>query len=236
ESIKLPSFPDEPAVQHIYAAVYIPEEYALTSYKGNCSKNFQTVPGGDKNRIATINTPDIDEIMRNMQQGMSQQASWRDYPVDGVPYLFSAVQPDTDYSELGKFVTLKMRKTSCINAFLFAVLLAGGIVLIRYNWRVRGIAVFGVIAVYALLAFVAPTLMYVVGVMTGVRWAIILVVLAWLIWSFLTGWDCFKKIMTTPILPKKQQSQTEVKAEIMPEMTASNDQPQSENTEGGNHA
>ncbi|MCL2117455.1 MAG: hypothetical protein FWH27_03400, partial [Planctomycetaceae bacterium] len=228
ERIALPRFPDEPAVQHIYAAVYIPEEYALTSYKGNCSKNFQQVPGNDKNRIDTYNTPKIDEIMYNMQQGMAQQTLWQDFPVDGVPYLFSTVQPDPDTSHLLK---LTMRKISCINAFLFVILLAGGLVLTRYNWRIRGIAVFGVIALYALLAFVAPTLMYVVGVVTGVRWAILLTVLAWVIWSLLRGWDVFQKIMTTPLSMKKQKAnhpQTEVVAEVASENA-------SENTEGGHH-
>jgi hypothetical protein len=170
-----------------------------------------------------------------MQQGMMQQTSWRDFPVDGVPYLFSAVQPD----QSGNLLKLKMRKISCINALMFAILLAGGIVLTRYNWRVRGIAVFGVIAVYALSAFVAPTLMYVVGTVTGVRWAIVLVMLAWVIWLLLHSWETFKKVMTTPITTKKQEPPTEVKTEVVPEFPAengaSNDHAQPENKEGGRH-
>ncbi len=253
ESVAMPRFPDEPAVQHIYAAVYVPEEYALTSYKGHCSKNFQTVNGNDKNRIGTVNIPSVEGVASDLQKGMTQQPSWRDFPVDGVPYMFSSVQPDPGD---GHLLSLRMRKIGCINVFMFVALLAGGAVLTRFNWRIRGIALFGLIALYAALGYVAPTLMFVVGTVTGVRWAIVLVLLAWVLWSLMKGWDKFRQAMTTPITLKKQnggpsqpEAQPEVKAEVVPEYSTENagepnsneqpqqdNQPRQDNAEGGHHA
>ena len=243
ESILTPLFPDDPAVQHIYAAVYVPEEYALTSWRGKCTKNFKAMKSEEKNLINVHNTPDVQSIITDMQKGIAQQSAWQDFPIDGVPYLFSTVQPDAEKAHL---LSLRMRKISCINVVAFLLLLAGGVVLVRYDWRIRGIAVFGVIALYAVLAFAAPTFMFVVGSVTGVRWAIAFVIILWLLWSFLKGWDTFKQAMTTPIRLKKPQPElqtAEVKAEVVPENESNannadnaNDTSNPENPEGGRHA
>ena len=245
ETISTPLFPDDPAVQHIYAAVYVPEEYALTAYYGNCSKNFQQQRGGDKNRIDTHNTPSVDQIVNDMQQGISRQSNaWRDFPIDGVPYLFSTVQPDPDNHHL---LSVRMRKTGCINIVMFALVMVGGILLTRYKWRVRGIAVFGAIAIGALLAFIVPTFMFVAATVTGLRWAFAFVVIIWLFWSFMRGWDKIKKAMMTPLTLKKQKSQTETTDKAADNATENvadniagnenaNDSPNTDNTEGGHHA
>jgi len=239
ETISMPRFPDDPAVQHVYAAVYVPEEYALVSYKGNCSKNFEPMAAYDNNKIAVINTPDINLLMHDLQQVENNLlVKWQDFPVDGVPYLFSVIQPNKENSEL--FV-VKLNKISMINIVLFVVLAGCGFGLAYCSWRVRGIVVFGIIALYAVLAFAAPTLMFVVGVMSGVSWAIGLTIVIWVIWGFLRGWDKIKTVMTTPIPFKKTNAVNEqptVVAEVVvaEEIKPATDSSKPDNTEGGSHA
>ena len=234
EKILMPIFPDDPAVQHIYVAAYVPEEYALTAYQGNCSKNFQMYRGyHDKNHLTVINTPSIDQVMSNMRQGVSApSANWGDFPLDGTPYLFSTVQPDSKNHQL---LSLRIRKTSSINFVMFALIVAGGAVLTRFSWLVRGISVFGAIAVYALLAFVLPTMMYVAGTVPGTRWGIAFVIILWLIVWLLVGWNRIKQILTTPISGKKKESAKPDTDASQNAEVASDSEPQPENTEGGHH-
>jgi hypothetical protein len=194
EAILIPVFPDEPAIQHLYIAVYVPEEYALTSYYGNVSKNFDSALSfNDRNEVDVSNTPNNAELINEMQKGMPQNDSWKDFPVEGTSYLFSTVQPDKQTPELLQVV---LRKTAVANVLLFLLLLAGGIVLIPYNWRTRGIAVFGLITIYALLAFIAPTLMALLVILSGSRWAIVLTILIWGISLVVTNLKKIKLLST----------------------------------------
>ncbi|MDR1958113.1 MAG: hypothetical protein LBQ54_03555 [Planctomycetaceae bacterium] len=222
ETIAIPVFPDEPAIQHVYVAVYVPEEYVLTSYQGNCSKNFHMFPTFQSDTVGISNSPGVDMVTGVLTQELEQRSSpsWRNFPVDGSPYLFSTIQPDSDNAGL---FTIRLRKISFINVVMFLLLLTGGILLMFYKWRIRGIVVFSVIILYALLVLIAPTLMFTAGVVSGVRWAIGLTVILWIIRSLVCGWSTFKTIMTTPLTRRK----TETSAEV----TTS-----SENTEGGPHA
>ncbi|MCL2347180.1 MAG: hypothetical protein FWC50_02845 [Planctomycetaceae bacterium] len=226
EVIAMPRFPDNPAVQHVYAAVYVPDEYALVSWQGNCSKNFEMTATGDKNKIGTINTPNIDGLMQGLPKEANAVVKWQDFPVDGMPYLFSVIQPDR---ENGDLFVVKLKKTGVINIFLFVVLAGCGFGLTYCRWRVRGIVVFGIIALYAVLAFAAPTLMFVVGVMSGVSWAIGLTIVIWVVWGFLRGWDKIKTVMTTPIPFKKTNAANEQPTVVVEEIKPGN-------MEGGSHA
>jgi len=215
EQISIPLFPDEPAIQHLYVAVYLPEEYALTSYHGNVSKNFsQERPTNDKNAISVFNTPTVETLISNMQNGISNDVSWRNFPVDGTAYLFSTVQPDKTSPELLRLV---MRKTAVVNVLIFLILLAGGIVLTPYSWRIRGIAAFGLIAFYALLAFLFPTLTSLLVVTSGMKWAIGLTIVIWIIWSIAVGREKIRSILTTPIIPKKPQETLQPAVTEIPE-------------------
>ncbi|MDR1492667.1 MAG: hypothetical protein LBT05_08090 [Planctomycetaceae bacterium] len=185
ETISIPVFPDEPAVQHLYVAVYLPEEYALASYRGNVSKNFgSSYFFNDRNEAHVFNTPSVETLVNEAQKGTPQNHSWQDFPVGGTPYLFSTVQPDKQTPELLQIV---LRKTAAVNAFIFLLALTGGIALTFYPWRIRGIAVFGLAALYALLAFAAPTPMTLVVAMSGLRWAIGLTILVWIAYLFITN-------------------------------------------------
>lgn len=191
ETLTIPVFPDEPAVQHVYLAVYVPEEYALTAHRGAYSKNFEPSPSPSTNRVDVDNTPSIDSLIYNVQQGTSQLiSSLVDFPVDGTPYLFSAIQPDP---AKGTLLKIKILKLSIANTLCFLIILGIAIGLVRCSWRIRGFTVFLLLAAFSVFALFAPTFAAIVAVLTGTSWAIMLGLLLWVFWSLLKSWDWLKR-------------------------------------------
>jgi hypothetical protein len=150
----LAEFPEEPAVQKVYLAAYVPQEQALLGYRGNWTdeqiwqwhfpQGFQPLPSKDDA-----------ELLAWVAEGTP--SSWtvlQGFPVDGTPYLFSALQPDATVGSRLRLVRMEERVLAGI---VLAVLGVLGIVLARRPMSQRWLVVGGLVAAVVLAAVFLPT-------------------------------------------------------------------------------
>lgn len=92
DDISLPEFPDQPALQKVYLAVYLPEEWTLLSSNGAWTEEFTwqreqftdvvPVPNQNEQRLQQW----VSEGINTMQDSVFQ--------TDGTMFLYSALRPD----------------------------------------------------------------------------------------------------------------------------------------------
>jgi hypothetical protein len=89
--LDLPEFPEDPAVQQVYLAAYLPEEQKLLAIGG---------PWTDESSTTWIDRPFRDEgpddatILHQLRSGIGGcNSAGEGFPVDGERYLFSALRP-----------------------------------------------------------------------------------------------------------------------------------------------
>lgn len=150
----LADFPDEPAVQKLYLAAYVPQEQALLGYRGawtdeqvwrwHFPQGFQPQPS--KSEV---------DLLSWVTEGTT--VSWtalQGFPIDGTPYLFSALQPDATVGSRLRLVRIDERVLAGI---VLAVLGVLGIALTRRPMSERWLAIGGVFSAMVLAAVFLPT-------------------------------------------------------------------------------
>ncbi len=96
--IELPHFPEEPAVQKVYVAAFIPKEWVMLGQTGNWSDEQPWQPPPILQMLGVApqecGCPTDDEILGWVQEGLSLPGNPRDrFSVVGSPLIFSALQP-----------------------------------------------------------------------------------------------------------------------------------------------
>ena len=122
-SLQLPEFQDDPAVQQVYLAVWLPEEWKLLGIGG---------PWTNENAAGTWNAPasegpDDAALLSQVRQGIANcQTAGDGFPVDGRRYLFSTLQPDAGSAGA---LRLTAAHRNVVNAALFLIVAIIGLAL-----------------------------------------------------------------------------------------------------------
>ncbi len=151
----LAEFPDEPAVQKLYLAAYVPQEQALLGYRGNWTdeqmwrwhfpQGFQPQPS----------LSDADLLSWVAEGTALSWTTLQGFPVDGTPYLFSTLQPDATVGSRLRLVRMDERVLAGIVLGVLGVL---GIALTRRPMSERWLVMGGMLTVVVLAAVFLPTL------------------------------------------------------------------------------
>lgn len=151
----LAEFPDEPAVQKVYLAAYLPQEQALLGYRGNWTdeqvwrwrfpQGFQPQPSKS----------DVDLLSWVAEDTPVSWTTLQGFPVDGTPYLFSTLQPDATVASRLRLVRIDDRVLAGITLVVLGVL---GIALARRPMSERWLVMGGLITLVVLAAVFLPTL------------------------------------------------------------------------------
>ena len=142
--ISIPEFPDDPAIQKVYLAVYLPEETSLLESSGPWTEEFEW---RHKNSFRPSPQPNAsdDELEEWVREGISGGRG-PTFQKDGTLYLYSALRPDPPPDG---DLRLTVANAKLLSASVIAVLAIIGLLLFRSSGtkKVVAIAVFLIAAV-----------------------------------------------------------------------------------------
>ncbi len=173
-----PVFPEEPAVQKVYVAAYLPEEQALLGACGPWTDELVWRHAGVLGWEPRDSRGDA-WLVHWVREGVEAPGNPEDtFQTDGRLYVFSALRPQAPPD--GSLVLVSIRET-WLSILVFAVILVGGIVLVPFRSRVRWLVVGAFVVLMVLLGVFVPTFTWQVvdGVMIS---AVFIVLVIWLLW------------------------------------------------------
>ena len=155
--IDLPVFTDNPAVQKVYLAVYLPHERALISQTGpwtdeafdehNVSIARWMNPhhsSGAISRMFNRRNENVDKLVNWVTEGVNADVSANQkFEVDGRPYVFSALRPEPAPAGTLRLRTINM---TFLNVLVCGALGLIGLLLIRSKLTTQITAALGVLA------------------------------------------------------------------------------------------
>jgi hypothetical protein len=173
--LDLPEFPEEPAVQQVYLAAYLPEEQKLLGIGGPWTDESSTTWIDRPFRDAG---PDDATILSQLRATIGGcETAGEGFPVDGDRYLFSALRPAPAPAGSLKLTSLHR---NAVHVFVFLLVAVIGLVLTPQPAGVRLWWLAGLIVAMVLIAVFSPTLAQAV-LAAPLYWAIELVLLVWVV-------------------------------------------------------
>jgi hypothetical protein len=128
---EIPVFPEEPAVQQVHLAFYLPEDRTLLFTDGPWSDDDEA---GFFDGRRSSNLSDDDLLQEIRQSTQSSSVVGQDFPVDGQRYLFSTLRPETGSSGALRIASMK---DMYFHAILVIVVALVGIALCLRSWGAR---------------------------------------------------------------------------------------------------
>ncbi|MEX2174691.1 MAG: hypothetical protein WD872_10040, partial [Pirellulaceae bacterium] len=166
---------DDPAVQQVYLAVYMPQERTLLDVGG---------PWTDETSMTFIDqawredAPDDTTILNQLRGDIGGcQTAGDTFPTDGRRYLFSALRPEPAPAGSLRQTTLDR---NVVNFGIFLIVAAIGLVLTAWPIGTRLWWLAGVVILLVLAAVFAPTLAHAL-LQDALKWALLLVLLVWFV-------------------------------------------------------
>ena len=141
QQLDLPAFPDEPAVQHVALFVYLPKEQSVLGSRGPWTAAEQ-IYVTDQEAIKRVTTG------VNVPPGVGS-----DFPTDGKVYVYSALGPKAPPDGSLHLVTMDRR---WLNGWVCALVLLGGVVMLRSPLIYKVYAVAAVVVVLLLAGLFLP--------------------------------------------------------------------------------
>ncbi len=177
--LEYPVFPEDPAVQRVYLAVYVPEEWVLVGRRGPWTDEFTW--RGDGLRFRPVCHRDENALLEWVAQGTGQQPINLFFPTDGQMYLFSTLRPAEPAVGALRLVTFR---SEGLHAVVMGVLGLAGVALVPAGARRRTTAVALVAIALLIFGVFAPILARQVmfGVSVSAAGVAIVWTTAW-IWS-----------------------------------------------------
>jgi len=173
-----PVFPEEPAVQKVYVAAYLPEEQALLGYTGPWTDELVWINAGffgHKPRDPRGDAWLLNWVRESVVVAGNPENTFQ---TDGRLYVFSTLRPKAPPE--GSLHLVAMHQ-DWLRVLVFGVILAGGLVLVPFRARVRWMAIGLLVVLMVFLGAFAPTFARQVtdGVMMS---ALFLVLVIWFLW------------------------------------------------------
>ncbi|MDX1945918.1 MAG: hypothetical protein SFU86_11015 [Pirellulaceae bacterium] len=174
-NLELPQFVDNPAVQQVYLAAYLPEERTLLGVRGPWTDETSSTFIDRRWRPAA---PDDNTLLHQVRGGVANcETAGDNFPTDGTRYLFSALRPDAGPDGALKLTALH-RNVVHVGVFLLVAIV--GLVLTPRPIGERLWFLAGLVVLLVLLAVFAPALASAV-LGDALRYALLLVLLVWLV-------------------------------------------------------
>jgi len=170
--LQVPEFPEEPAVQKVYLAAYLPSERAYLGARGPWTKEdssrtvaVQRLPGSPPEQL-------LHQVYREL---LPDADSYGSFSIDGELHLFSALRP-----EPGKAGALRLTTVDedWLAGGVIAAVAAAGLLLLRQGARTRLAALAALPVGLMLLGIFAPALSDQI-LSSGLTAAVAVVVLVW---------------------------------------------------------
>jgi hypothetical protein len=173
--LSVPEFPEDPAVQQVYLAAYLPAEHVLLGVQGAWTDE-QAAPFID--RVAQTYPPDDATILNQLRSGIAGCETAGDlFPIDGQRHLFSALRPEPAPAGDLRLTTIDRKM---LNGGLFLLIAVIGVALTPQPIGVRLWWLAGVVVLLVLAAVFAPALARAL-LGDALWWALALVLFAWLV-------------------------------------------------------
>ena len=227
--ILLPTFPTEPAVQEMFIAVYVPNDWVLRKFQGTWTPLFDMVANWsfmNFQRMTIYNTPSVEQLINQMMSITGAYGSSnRPFAVEGQAYLFSTLQPGSSGDAILKVSTVKQNVFYGTALGIF-VLIALGLTVLRWHQRLAGIAIVAVCLLA--LGILNPVASSLLGSFTN-GFPAELVYAAWLtffIWIAMSCVGCVKRCACKK-LTEPQSSDCAETSEPQPEGYVEQAEPQS---------
>ncbi|MDR2705228.1 MAG: hypothetical protein LBC02_05565, partial [Planctomycetaceae bacterium] len=207
--IEIPTFlgsndSSEPAVQKVYLAVFVPEEWVITGYDGIWSKDFLFHRGLEFTGVS--NQPNVNVLLSDLLSQFSGKLS-DDFLVHGTPYLFSALHPrEGDLLQVYVWDDLKT------GAVFFIVVVIIGLYLLRYSWISRFQITIFLVILCILLGFAFPTWTQLLSAKSTPGWSLVIVAACWILQAFYQGVTALRnsrKINNRQKIESQQHTETQ---------------------------
>lgn len=223
--LEYPAFPQDPAVQKVYLAAYLPEESAMIGESGPWSEEFSWERGEWGKWRPRPNLSEA-QLLQWVVAEVPMTRGVEDFPTDGHMYLFSAlrpVPPDEGALRLARI------SENWLHGLLFAALLLAGVLLLRAGVRTRLLTIGALAVALVLVGVFLPSLSWHLLNATLVA-AVFVVLLLWLaaflIWTLPRGMALTRSIASaapppaspsSPYVPADEPKPAEETKPVQPE-------------------
>ncbi len=184
--LDLPVFPQDPAVQKVFLAAYIPESKTLLNAEGKWSKEYRWQMTDSLMwkpwRAAQEQKQEEEKLLNWVRDGVSLSGNAAgDFQTDGTLFVYSTLRPE---SPPDGSLTMTVMDARSLQALVFLVVFLGGVMLVPARWRVKSLAVGALIALVILLGVFATV--FALQILNGIlALAIFLVLVLWTVgWAF----------------------------------------------------
>jgi hypothetical protein len=191
QTLPLPAFPEDTAVQKVYLCAFVPPTQDVVRTAGSWAENFQW-RWGDKQRWMPVNDESHERKVEWVCEGNNAAlGTAATFPCDGAPLIFSTLRPD---AQTGVRLWTLDHQTMSLGVFCVVVLF--GVVLAIAAWLRRAIAVALLVAsivAVVLLGLFWPTFsLHVLG--WPLFWAVAIVLLFWAVVGLLLLYKPFMAV------------------------------------------
>ncbi len=150
--LSVPEFPEDPAIQKVYLAAYLPDELSLVGSSGPWTEEFAWSNQGSFKWIPRAVKTD-DELLAWVREGVNASPSPA-FQTDGVMYLFSALRPEPPPKGDLRLWALDERWLAVL---IFTPLLIIGLLLLQSPFSTKILAIAAVIIFVVVCGVFVPT-------------------------------------------------------------------------------
>ena len=185
-TLLLPTFSEDTAVQKVYLCAFVPPTQDVVGTAGSWAEDFQW-RYGYQDRWMPFNSETHEKKVEWVCEGNSGAlGAAKTFHFDGVPLIFSTLRPDAQSN-----VRLWTLDHQTLNAWIFGVVVLGGVVLVRTSLARRVIAVGVFVVALVLLGVFWPK--FSLHVLGGPLFAAVAIVL--LLWSIVGMFRLYRPLM-----------------------------------------
>jgi hypothetical protein len=154
ERLDCPEFPEEPAIQKVYVAAFLPEERTLLGWHGPWTDEFQWQEHGCIG-YKLQDTRDDSAELNWVREGIDVKGNpENNFQTDGRLYVFSTLRPKGPPE--GSLALVSLHR-DWLWGLVIGLILVGGLVLVPFRSGLRWLVVGGFVVLMVLLGVFLPT-------------------------------------------------------------------------------
>jgi hypothetical protein len=208
QTLELPVFAEDIAVQKVYLSAYVPEARALLGEAGPWTEEFRWWMSPSLKWVpAQADGEKLDDkyLVDWVREGVKSPGTTPDFHTDGRLFLYSTLRPADNGA-----MTMRMMDERLLNVWVFAPVVLGGLLLVRTGLRRRALAVGAMLVVLVLAAVFVPTfsLQLLNGVLVGALFVVLVI------------WGVAYLAQRGPAEPAQRRPAASVKSPAMPTVEA----------------
>ena len=154
QRLDCPDFPEEPAIQKVKVAAFLPEEQTLLGWRGPWTDEFGWVEHGCigyKLQDTRDDSAELDWVREGIEVKGNPE---NNFQTDGRLYVFSTLRPKAPPE--GTLVLVSLHR-DWLRGLVLGIILVGGLVLVPFRSGLRWLVVGGFVVLMVLLGVFLPT-------------------------------------------------------------------------------